>query len=123
MPKKQGRDKRVRLPMRSRTSPAAHKTDSVKELLARAAPALRRVTEQAARQSFWREWLAMHLPGVLDARISGVAERDGTLVIFAASAEWSARLRYALTELEGEIRAAAPELTAIKVRVLPLNRS
>ena len=123
MPKKMGRDKHVRLPMRSRTSPAPHKTYSVKELLARSAPALRRVTEQAARQSFWREWLARHLPPALHAHVSGVAERDGTLVIFATSAAWSARLRYALTELDVQIRAVAPELTAIKVRVLPLNRS
>jgi hypothetical protein len=123
MPKKVSRDKRIRLPMRSRTSPVPHKTDSVKELLARAAPALRRVTEQAARQSFGREWLATHLPPALHAHVSGVAERDGTLVVFAASAAWSARLRYALIELEADIRAAAPELCAIKVRVLPLNRS
>jgi hypothetical protein len=119
MPKKVGRDKRIRLPMRSRTGPAPHKTDSVKELLARAAPALRRVTEQAARQSLWREWLAMNLPAALNKHVSGVAERDGTLVIFAASAAFAARLRYALLELEAQLRATAPELAAIKVRVLP----
>jgi hypothetical protein len=119
MPKKVGRNKRIRLPMRSRTSPAAHKSDSVKELLARAAPALRRVTQQAARQSFWSEWLAAHLPAELYKHVSGVAERDGTLVIFVASAAFSARLRYALPELEGQLRAAAPELTTVKVRVLP----
>jgi len=123
MPKKVGRDKRIRLPVRSRTGPAPHKADSVKELLARAAPALppalRRITEQAARQSFWCEWLAMNLPAALYEHVSGVAERDGTLVIFAASAAFSARLRYALLELEAQLRAAAPELAAIKVRVLP----
>jgi len=119
MPKKLGRHKRVRVPMRSRTSPAPQRTDSVKALLARATPALRRVTAQAARQSFWGEWLAAHLPAALNAQVSGVAERDGTLVVFAASAAWSARLRYALSELEGEVRAAAPELADIRVRVLP----
>jgi hypothetical protein len=122
MPKKTGRDKRIRLPMRSRTSPAPHKADSVKELLARAAPALRRVTEQAARQSFWSEWLAVHLPAGLHKHVSGVAERDGTLVIFAASAAFSARLHYAVLELEAQMRSAAPGLAAVKVRVLPLNR-
>jgi hypothetical protein len=119
MPKKVGRDKRIKLPMRSRTSPAPHTGDSVKELLARAAPALRRVTEQAVRQTFWRDWLAAHLPAALYEHVSGVAERDGTLVIFASSAAFSARLRFALLELDAELRAAAPELAAVKVRVLP----
>jgi len=40
-------------------------------------------------------------------------------VIFAATAAWSARLRYAVLELEREIRTADPELTDIEVRVLP----
>jgi hypothetical protein len=40
-------------------------------------------------------------------------------VIFAESAPWSARLRYAVLELEAAIRAADPELTDIAVRVLP----
>ena len=79
-------------------------------------------TEQAARQRFWSEWLAAHLPVALHKHVSGVAERDGTLVIFAANAAFSARLRYALLELEAEMRTAAPDVTVVKVRVLPLNR-
>jgi hypothetical protein len=46
-------------------------------------------------------------------------QRDRQLVIYAQSAPWSARLRYALLELEPAIRAADPELTDIAVRVLP----
>jgi hypothetical protein len=53
------------------------------------------------------------------ARISGIAEREGRLVIFAETAAWSARLRYAILELEREIRAADPALIDIEVRVLP----
>jgi len=85
----------------------------------RAPPALKRLTEQAGRQGFWRDWLSAHLPPGLNAQVSGVAERDGTLVIFAASAAWSARLRYSVLELEADIRAVAPQLGAIRVRVLP----
>ncbi|HEY0768316.1 MAG TPA: DciA family protein [Steroidobacteraceae bacterium] len=92
---------------------------SVKELLAHTAPTLTRVTDQAARQSFWSNWLFCHLPTDIGARVSGVVERDGTLVIFAASAAWCARLRYAVQELEVQIRAAAPALTDIEVRVRP----
>jgi hypothetical protein len=80
---------------------------------------LTRVTAQASRQNFWNCWLSTHLPAEIRRRVSGVTERDGTLVIFAETAAWSARLRYAILELEREIRAADPALTDIEVRVLP----
>ena len=105
--------------MSSRTSPVSRKVDSVKELLTRRLPALSRVTDQAARHNFWEKWLSERLPAELRPRISGIAERDATLVIFAETAAWSARLRYAILELEREIRTADPELTDIEVRVLP----
>jgi len=78
-----------------------------------------RVTHQAARAGFWTEWLSRHLPPQLRTRISGVIERDGTLVICAESAAWSARLRYSIQELEPQIRAAAAGVTEVQVRVLP----
>jgi len=113
--------------MSSRTSLVPPKAHSVKDLLARGAPGLTRITDQAARQaarqSFWSGWLSAHLPAQIFTRISGVSERDGTLVIFAETAAWSARLRYAVLELEADIRAADPALSAIEVRVLPLKRS
>ena len=126
MPKKMGRDKHGRRRMSTaaasrarRMHSVATRTHSVKELLARAVPGLTRITDQAMRQKFWREWLTRHLPAETAAKISGVAERDSTLVIFAESAAWSARLRFALRELEGEIRLADPEVGAVIVRVLP----
>jgi hypothetical protein len=93
--------------------------DSVKELLARRLPGLTRVTDQAARQNFWNDWLSERLPAELRPRICGVSERNGTLVIFGESAAWSARLRYAVVELEPAMRAADPQLANIEVRVLP----
>jgi len=105
--------------MRSSTGPTSAPAHSVKELLAQRGPVLTRVTAQASRQNFWNCWLSTHLPPEIRARISGVTERDGTLVIFAETAAWSARLRYALIELEREIRATNPAVTAIDVRVLP----
>ncbi len=120
MPKRGGRNKRggsrnsLRRPAEIRTQP-----DSVKALLARVSPALTRVTDQAERQSTWRSWLGAHLPEALAARLSGVVEREGTLVLFAESAAWSARLRYAIQEIEAPLRAAHPEIAEIKVRVLP----
>ena len=119
MPKNKSRDKRGRPLVRSAAGLRPARAYSVKELLARTAPGLTRVTDQAARQSFWAGWLCRHLPTDLGARVSSVVERDGTLVIFAASAAWCARLRYAVQELDPQIRAAAPQLTAIAVRVQP----
>ena len=112
--------------MRSRTTLVSSRADSVnspadsvKHLLARALPSLTRVTDQAVRQHFWNEWMSLHLPPDIRAKISGIVQRDRQLVIFAESAPWSARLRYAVLEREAAIRAADPELTDIAVRVLP----
>ena len=105
--------------MSTAAAPGGARIHSVKELLARSAPALTRVTDQATRASFWSDWLCRHLPTDLAPRVSGVVEREGTLVIFAASAAWCARLRYALQDLDPEIRATFPELSAISVRVRP----
>jgi hypothetical protein len=97
--------------------------DSVKDVLARLSPTLARVTDQAASQSSWRQWLQSHLPEDLTAHLSGVLERDGTLVLFAESAAWSARLRYAVQEIEPALRADHPQIAGIRVRVRPGNHS
>ena len=78
-----------------------------------------RVTDHEARASRWEKWLSGQLPAELFARISGISEEDGNLCIFAVSAAWSARLRYAVHELETAIRKVEPTLQTIEVRVLP----
>ena len=98
------------------TSQPAH---SVKDLLARAVPILSQAADQRARQAFWRPWLQTHLPANLPSRITGITERDGSLVVFADSSAWSARLRYALQELTPEIRRAQPDIREVAVRVMP----
>ena len=95
---------------------------SVKDLLGRAVPVLSQAADQTARQAFWRPWLAAHLPPELPPRISGITERDGTLVVFADSPAWSARLRYALQELAPRIREAQPDINEVTVRVLPRTK-
>ena len=92
---------------------------SVKEVLGRATPALTRVADQAGRQDYWKQWLAHHLPPELTPRLSGVVEREDTLVIFAESAAWSARLRYVMQELDSEIKQARPTIQHVSVRVMP----
>ncbi|HEV2285448.1 MAG TPA: hypothetical protein VGR80_05355 [Steroidobacteraceae bacterium] len=78
-----------------------------------------RVTAQAGRAGFWAAWLSLHLPEELRERLTGVVEREATLVIFAESAAWSARLRFAVQELEPQILAAATGLKGVLVRVRP----
>ncbi len=119
MPKNMARNKRGKPLVRTAAGLRPLRLHSVKELLARTAAGMTRVTDQAARQGFWSGWLLSHLSTDIGPRVSGVVERDGTLVIFATSAAWCARLRYAVQELEPQIRAAAPQLTAIAVRVQP----
>jgi len=94
--------------------------ESVKALLSRASQStLGRVAEQRQSQSSWRRWLSSKLPAALDARITGVVERAETLVVFAESSAWSARLRYAMAELDAEIRRENPAIQTVTVRVLP----
>lgn len=119
MPKKVRRDKRGGAAVSTGPRLAARRLDSVNELLTRGVPGLTRVTVHAARANFWSEWLSQRLPAEIRARISGVIERDGVLVIFAESAAWSARLRYIVEELTPQIRAAAGSLTEVVVRVRP----
>jgi hypothetical protein len=77
------------------------------------------LADQAARQRAWRKWLDERLPEPLRARITGMVERDGELVIFAESAGWGVRLRYAVAELEADLRGAHPAISRVVVRVLP----
>jgi pantoate kinase len=100
-------------------SKSGHPVHSVKDLLRRPAFTLTRVSEQASRQQFWDHWLKEHLEAQLHAKISGISEQEGKLTIFAESAAWSARLRFAVAELEAQIFAAAQKLKSVSVRVLP----
>ncbi|MGN6452056.1 MAG: hypothetical protein ACTHL7_03155 [Steroidobacteraceae bacterium] len=63
--------------------------------------------------------MSERLTAEICAKVSGVSAHGETLVIFAETAAWSARLRYAVLELEREMRTADPTLLTIKVRVLP----
>jgi hypothetical protein len=120
MPNKLRRDKRGgSRNSATNVSKTFRSPDSVKAVLGRSTPTLTRVSDQASRQSFWRQWLAQNLPAELTPRLSGVVEREQTLVIFAESAAWSARLRYVMQELEARIKQAQPTIQQVSVRVMP----
>jgi hypothetical protein len=119
MPKKVRRYKRGSPTVSSGAVGNPRRPDSVKDLLARRVPTLTRVTTLTRRANFWHDWLSNRLPPEIRVRLSGVVEREGTLVIFAESAAWSARLRFAVQELEREILDAADGLKSVVVRVRP----
>jgi hypothetical protein len=115
MPNKIKRDKHRKSRMRRRERSG----DSVKDLLTRNNPALQRLAEQRAHQARWRTWLDAHLPAQSRAQLCGIVERHDTLVLFTASAAWSARLRFAIAEIEAALRQAHPQIARVEVRVLP----
>jgi predicted nucleic acid-binding Zn ribbon protein len=91
---------------------------SIKHLLARA-PVLSPIADLGARQAFWLSWLGARLPENLAARVTGTVQRGGLLTVFAESAAWSARLRYALQELDAALREADPNIKRVSVKVMP----
>ena len=124
MPNKIKRDKRSVAASRRVHVGTSRKGASVKALLERIpGVAFTRIADQSAAQSRWREWLEKRLPAALAARISGVVERDEILTVFTESAAWSARMRYALAELESDIRGESQNIRDIAVRVMPKMRA
>ncbi|MBS0579890.1 MAG: hypothetical protein JSR36_11605 [Proteobacteria bacterium] len=107
---------RTRAGLKSNPVPPVH---SVKDLLKERGHILEQVSRQVGRQQFWEAWLRERLEAGLYGRISGIAEQAGRLTVYAESAAWSARLRFAMAELDAEMRAASATLSAVSVRVLP----
>lgn len=99
------------------TKPSAPR--SVADLLARGPAVLSQISDQSSKQAFWQSWLSEHLPDPLATHVTGTVERDGALTFFAESAAWAARLRYALRELEPQIKATDESITTVIARVMP----
>jgi len=70
-------------------------------------------------QREWQKWLASELPAEAVAHLSGVVERGDTLVVFTESAAWSARVRYAVAEIEALIKKECVGIQKVVVRVMP----
>ena len=111
-----GRSSRITTTRRpqSRNSP-----DSVKELLQRSTPVLAGLQREALRRRDWLQWVQRELPEDLASHVTGVAEQAGELVIFAESAAWGVRLRYAAPQLLQAIGVAQLNIAGVRVRVMP----
>jgi hypothetical protein len=96
---------------------------NVKDLIQKA-PLLKKEAAQFFDiEQEWRAFLDSRLPEGLAEHIAGVGCHPPELVVYAGSSAWSARLRYALAELEGAIRERNPALQKIVVRVRPAARA
>jgi hypothetical protein len=85
----------------------------------RAGATLSRVAEQRQAQEDWRAWLKNRLSADLDAHVTGAVEREGKLTVFADSAAWSARLRFAVVEIDAQIRERDAAISKVIVKVMP----
>jgi predicted nucleic acid-binding Zn ribbon protein len=68
-------------------------------------------------QQSWAEWLRLVVVAELAGHIVSALPKDAELVVFADSAAWGTRLRYALVTLQSEIAARDPAISRITVRV------
>lgn len=121
MPKNSRRHKNLRPGSGTGAHPAPP-VSGIKDLLKRQ-PLLKALNNAQLQQDNWRQWLAPQLPAELIHHITQIkADRD-ELVVYAATAAWCARLRYALAELETDIRQHDAGIRRVQVRVQPRGRS
>jgi hypothetical protein len=103
----------------SRRQQSRNPMDSVKDLLQRSTPVLAGLQREALRQRDWLQWVQRELPEELAGHVTGVTEQAGALVIFAESAAWGVRLRYAAPQLLAAMSAAQMNIAGVRVRVVP----
>jgi hypothetical protein len=103
----------------TRGSQSRNPMDSVKELLQRSTPVLAGLQRAALRQRDWLQWVKRELPEELAVHVTGVMEQSGELVIFAESAAWGVRLRYAAPQLLTAISSQPTNIVGVKIRVVP----
>jgi hypothetical protein len=111
-----GRGSRI---SQSRPQHSRNSMDSVKDLLLRSTPVLAGLQREALRQHDWLQWVQRELPQELASHVTGVTEQAGELVIFAESAVWGVRLRYAAPQLLGVIGRQQTNVVGVRIRVAP----
>ena len=124
MHKKSLRDKKTGARNRRQTIPTpstgasvrAGKLNSVNELLSHRS-GLRRIVDSIPAQLSWAEWLRGALAAPLTGHIVTAVPKSGELVVFADSAAWATRLRYALAALLPQISARDATILRMTVRV------
>src|ERR1700722_3304068 len=124
MPKKCPADKKTGARNRrqgtdaGRRTPLAYniKPKSVNELLMSGA-GLRRIAATIPVQQSWADWLRAMGGPERAGHIVNAVPNNGQLVVFAASAAWGTRLRYALAGMQADIAGRDATISRASVRV------
>ena len=124
MHKKSLPDKKTGARIRRRTSPTGPagtasrhgNIKSINELLSHRS-GLRRIVDSIPAQLSWAEWLRAALPAPLAGHIVNAVPKNGQLVVFADSAAWGTRLRYALAAMQTDIAGRDATILRASVRV------
>jgi len=75
-----------------------------------------------AAQQGWLNWARKALPSELGDVVVNVVQKGPELTVLTVSAAWCARVRYAMAALEPQLRAHAPDIVKVTVRVSPAGR-
>jgi hypothetical protein len=128
MHKKPPRDKKSGARNARAVATRSNKILQINDLLSKR-PLLARLAAAIPAQQSWLEWLRAAVPAELAVHIVNVVPRNGTgaanlreLVIFADSAAWGMRLRYALAAIEADIRTRDAAVARWLVRIAPGGR-
>jgi Dna[CI] antecedent, DciA len=78
---------------------------------------LRRITAALPVQQSWADWLRATVASELAGHIVSAVPKNAELVVFADSAGWGTRLRYALIAMLPQIAARDAALSRITVRI------
>jgi len=113
------RNRRRTIPTSPARAPERHgNLKSVNDLLAHRS-GLRRIIDSIPAQLSWAEWLRAAVTAPLADHIVSAVPKSAELVVFADSAAWATRLRYALAALLPDIttRDAAISRTTVRVQM------
>lgn len=77
------------------------------------------VTQFFDAEQDWRDFLATRLDPALLGHVTAIAVKPPRLTIYVESPAWSVRLKYALAEIDPQIRQRDAAITAVQVRVRP----
>ena len=103
-------------PTGQKMSSRAHNVSSINQLLSTRS-ILRKLVDKIPVQQSWTDWLRATLAADFAAHIVNVLPKNDELVVFADSAAWSARLRYALVAISAAISARDGAIRRTRVRV------
>jgi hypothetical protein len=103
-------------PNAGRASRQRGKIIHINELL-NGSSALSRLGAAIPVQQSWAAWLRTAVAAELAGHIVSAVPKDCELVVFADSAAWGTRLRYALATLQSEIAARDSAISHTRVRV------